>query len=95
MELLLDLLWPILLLIPLFGDSQLVVKQIFGEYQVKEEDLLPTRDKALKLMGLIELPFTMLVVQGRTVPELEKGSRFFPVLEDLSSKVGRKLLDLH
>lgn len=35
----------------LTGDSQLVVKQMNGEYRV---NLLPYRDKALKLMGLFD-----------------------------------------
>ncbi|XP_020270748.1 uncharacterized protein LOC109845913 [Asparagus officinalis] len=37
-----------------YGDSQLIVKQVTGEYEVRNDDLIPLHRAAIKLMGSFE-----------------------------------------
>ncbi len=40
--------------VDLIGDSQLIVRQVRGEYKVKDEDLKPLRAAAVKALGGFE-----------------------------------------
>ncbi|XP_074299447.1 uncharacterized protein LOC141630550 [Silene latifolia] len=38
----------------IYGDSELVVNQVLGEYEVKKEDLIPYHQRALQLLNQLD-----------------------------------------